>query len=548
MGEADVLLVLAPAGDEEHVEDAAFPPQQRRFAHGRGFGSGIRRIEEEEVVVLEVGGREPVRDQDDLAIRSVRVGEQPPRQAEGVLDVREVRWEVLLGDVRIRHVRPEPDHGIVDGHRLWQQVHEVASGHHPGDAVHLHEVEAIAGILAANQPLEGEGHLLAGHVLPAPAHRSGHVHDHDRRALGGRPGPVDLEVLAPERGVGRFAAGGRLSGHAVQDRCRQVEPRDRVAELPGAGRREFVGAIVVVDRVMPPVPPSLHRIEDGGEQGLLVLPHRRGTERPAVPVLDQPFSFRGLPEEFFGAATDLGEVLEVRLLHELPKFLEVHDHGLRVPQGLLQLLEQAVDGFQFVADLEGFLDRGDPATAKGPAIAEAFDAILIPHRLHDSGDLAADGGVTVQEVPQSFEPVDLPFPDLPGQSAANAVFEAFIGQNRAGEFVDGRGGVDGGRRRVPGREDLVLAGFQSREDRVDRRSESRERLGWESDRLREFLGREATSSPGRDHLVPEAAEPIRGWRGRRRERRGVVAPIRVEHTAQRRARISVGGVAHSPDS
>ncbi len=268
---------------------------------------------------------------------------------------------------------------------------------------------------------------------------------------------MDLEVLAADRRAARIAAGRRLAGHAVEDGRGQVDAGEGIAEFPGTGRGEFVHAFVVVDRVVPSVSPALHGIEDGGEQGLLVLPHRRGAERPAILVLDEALPFRGLPEELLGAATDFGEVLEVGFLDELPELLEIHDHRLRVPQGFLELFEQAVDRLEFLADLEGLLDGGYATAAEGPAVTEAFDPVLVRHRLHDAGDLAAGGRVPVEQVPQSLESVDLAFADLPGQPASNGVVEPLVGEDRAGEVVDDPSGVGGGRRRVPGREDLVLA-------------------------------------------------------------------------------------------
>ena len=90
VGEANVLLVLAPAGDEEDVEHATLPAEEGGLPHRRLLGSWIGGVEKEEVVVLEVRGRKPVGDQYHLSVRRVCVRAQSSSEAEGVLDVREV--------------------------------------------------------------------------------------------------------------------------------------------------------------------------------------------------------------------------------------------------------------------------------------------------------------------------------------------------------------------------------------------------------------------------------------------------------------------------
>ena len=81
----------------------------------------IGRIEQVQMRALEVRGRQAVGDQDDLPVRRVLRGQELPGQLQAVLDVGEVRRNVVLADVLAAHVGPQPHHGVEDRHRLGHQ-------------------------------------------------------------------------------------------------------------------------------------------------------------------------------------------------------------------------------------------------------------------------------------------------------------------------------------------------------------------------------------------------------------------------------------------
>src|SRR5260221_13404842 len=76
VGEADVFFGLRPAGDEEDVDGDAVLLAEEPFPQRGGFGFGMRGVAEVEDGSFEVGGREAVGDEDDLAVGGGLDGEE----------------------------------------------------------------------------------------------------------------------------------------------------------------------------------------------------------------------------------------------------------------------------------------------------------------------------------------------------------------------------------------------------------------------------------------------------------------------------------------
>ncbi len=159
--------------------------QRKRLAHRRLFGSSVRRVEQEELLALEVRRRQAVGDQDDLAVGRVLRLEELTGELQTVLDVGEVRREVDLRDPLVAHVRSQPHDGVVHRHRLGHEGRQLRDVPRLGERVHLDELEEVAGVLAADQTVQGQAHPLGVDVLPVVAHRAAHV-DHDGRCALGR--------------------------------------------------------------------------------------------------------------------------------------------------------------------------------------------------------------------------------------------------------------------------------------------------------------------------------------------------------------------------
>src|ERR1043165_4478678 len=86
-----------------------------------------------------------------------------------------------------------------EGTGLGEQGGGVGGGAGLGEAVHLDEGEEIAGVFAADEAVEGEGHALHVDVLAVVAHGAGHVEEDGRRRFGGVLGAVDFDVRGEQR-------------------------------------------------------------------------------------------------------------------------------------------------------------------------------------------------------------------------------------------------------------------------------------------------------------------------------------------------------------
>ena len=96
-------------------------PSRWQSCPSRSVASSVRavgRIEQVEVLALEMGRGQAVGDQDHLPVGRVLGGQQLPGELQAVLDVGEVRRDLHLADPLVAHVGPQADHRIEDRHRL----------------------------------------------------------------------------------------------------------------------------------------------------------------------------------------------------------------------------------------------------------------------------------------------------------------------------------------------------------------------------------------------------------------------------------------------
>ena len=113
--------------------------------------------------------------------------------------------------VRIAHVGLETHYRVVERHRLGHQGGDLRDVPRLGEGVHLDELQEVAGIFAADQPVQRQAHALDVDVLAVVAHRAAHVQQHGGGALGVVAGAVDLDVLGlePHRQAGAARAAWR---------------------------------------------------------------------------------------------------------------------------------------------------------------------------------------------------------------------------------------------------------------------------------------------------------------------------------------------------
>jgi len=228
---ADVLARLGPAGKQKEVDRDLLAVAEGPFAHRGRLGPRIGRVEQVEHLSFEVGGRQAVGDQHDLAVGRLLGRQQPPGEFQAVLDVREMGRDLLLADLRPAHVGPKPLHRVKQGDRLGKQLGQLAHGAGPCEGGQLDETQSVPGELTANETFQGESHPFDVHVLSVVPHRTAHVHQHHRGAFGRIAGAVDNQILGgkPHRQP-RAGAENRIG-----EGLGQIEVGERIAELIGLG-------------------------------------------------------------------------------------------------------------------------------------------------------------------------------------------------------------------------------------------------------------------------------------------------------------------------
>ena len=436
-----------------------------------------------------------------------------------------MKRQVEFGDPRVAHVRPQPHDRIVDRDGLRHELDDLAGPAQPGEGVHLDDLQEVARVLAANEPVERERHLLARDVLAAVAHRTGHVEDERRRALGRAAGPMHDEIL---RRRPRLTG----AGDRVQDRLRHVERSGGVAELVGPRRRQLDRAVAGDDTFMSP-PPRVGEIgEDRREQPLLIGPHRPGRGSVALCGALEPCLLGHAPQEFVHTALHSLEVRDLLFADELAKRFEIDDRRLRLAKGLLDLFEQPVDPREFLLHLErlGHVER--LAAGEGIGRGELLDGEAIPKPRDRPHEFSRERRLVGNASMQSLELGELSRTEkrqqLQGEVVGN-VHRLGRGAVRLVCFVLGR-------QRVVSLEDLPLAGFEHRADRLEARSEPGDLRGIEANRVGELPLGEAAPRSVHQEMVEHRVGGVATLRRRRRRRKleRVVAQIRVDHPAKRR--------------
>ena len=211
------------------------------------FGPEIGRIEQIELRSLEMGCRQAVGDQDDLAVRRVLPREELPAHLQGVLDIREMRRDLHLAHIWVAHVGPQSDVRIEDRHRLRHQRRHVRRRDRLREGVHLDELQKIARIFAANQSFERQAHALDVDVLTAVAHRAAHIHQHGGGAFRRVARAVDFDIL----GLHAHRNMRAIAEHRVDQRRGNIHLRDRIAELVGLRLLQFDRPVAYDGTMMP---------------------------------------------------------------------------------------------------------------------------------------------------------------------------------------------------------------------------------------------------------------------------------------------------------
>ena len=92
-------------------------------------------------------------------------------------------------------------YGFENRDRLRKQFGDFASRSRFGEREHLDELQIIARVFAANQPLQRQTHAFDVDVLPVVTHRAAHVHQHGGGTFRVVAGTMndDIFALHPQR-------------------------------------------------------------------------------------------------------------------------------------------------------------------------------------------------------------------------------------------------------------------------------------------------------------------------------------------------------------
>ena len=137
--------------------------------------------------------------------------------------------------------------------------------------------------------------------------------------------------------------------------------------------------------------------------------------------------------------------------------------------------------------------------------------------------------------------MDLSLANLSPQAFPKRLWPGIGFKQRSRLIIHPAGGLIDGGKRIPGLENTVTPGFQLGDHRLDRRPQSPDRLGWDLDRLREFLRSEPPAGATLEHPIPEPGDAVSGWTGRGRKPDRVVATVGVDVPPGLRTRLG-GGV------
>lgn len=199
--------------------------------------------------------------------------------------------------------------------------------------------------------------------------------------------------------------------HGIGHRLRNVHAADAVAELIGFRALQFDRAVAGDVAFVPAGTGGLQVAENLAEQFALERAHRLGCEAvSAVLAFFQSLSFSKIAEIVLDHLLQLPQLVHVARLGVLLKRFHIDVRQLCILHCILELLEQAVDFFEFFFDLKGLLDVHLFPAGEVVLERELVDLVLVAEPTDQAHELLGRfAGVISEAVEESLKIADLFF-------------------------------------------------------------------------------------------------------------------------------------------
>ena len=321
---------------------------------------------------------------------------------------------------------------------------------------------------------------------------------------------------------------GPVAEHGVDQRAGDVHVGQRVAELVLLGLLQFDRPFAQDGPLVPPGPRGHQVAEDPLQQPALEEPIGLGREPIALGGLLQPLLLGKVLEQLLDHAGQLAELLHVARLGVFGQGLHVDDADLRRLGRFFKLLQQAVDLFQFLLDLDGLRHGHRRAAGELVLGGQLVDLVLVAQPIDQLHELPGEGApLVVDAVPEPLDVVELLLLDR----LAESLFQLRGRFHRLGQIVETAGGLLLHPPGLVGFQDLPLPLAEQFHQGLQAGPQAGDLAGIELDRPGEFLlGQLAHAAVGQHVLHGPGNQVGRRLRGTGKVL-GVVALVGVDDAA-----------------
>ena len=318
--------------------------------------------------------------------------------------------------------------------------------------------------------------------------------------------------------------------HGVDQRAGDVHVGQRIAEFIGLGLLQLDRPFALDGPLVPPGPRGLQVAEDPLQQPPLEQAIGLGREPVALGGLLQALLLGQVFEELLDRAGQLLEVLHVALLGVFGQGLHVDHADLRGLGRFFKLLQQAVDLFQLLLDLDGLGDGHRRTAGELVLGGQLVDLVLVAQPVDQLHKLPGERALLVVDaVPEPLDVVELFLLDR----LAESPFQLQRRLHRLGHLLEAAGGLLLHPLRLIGLQYLPLPLAEQFHQGIQAGAQAGDLAGIELDRPGQLLvGQLAHVAIGQHVLHGPGNQVGRRLRGTR-ERLGVVALVGMDDAADR---------------
>ena len=321
---------------------------------------------------------------------------------------------------------------------------------------------------------------------------------------------------------------GSVTDHGVDQRAGDVHVGQRVAEFIGLGLLQFDSPFAQDGPLVPPGPRGGQVAEDAFQEPPLEQAVGLGRQPVALRGPLQSLLFGQVFEKPLDHAGQLLEIVHIALLGVFGQGLHVDHADLRGLGRLFELLQQAIDLFEFLLDLDGFGNRHRRAAGEFIFGGQLVDLVLVAQPVDQLHELPGEGALLVVDaVPEPFDVVQLLFLD----GLAEPLFQFVRRLHRLGHVVEAAGGLLLHPLGLVRFQDLPLPLAEKRHEGLQAGSQPGDLAGIEMDRPGKLLVGQLAHGAVGQHVLHGPGNQVGRRLRRTRNVCGVVALVRVDNAA-----------------